>query len=153
MALGGEEGSNRNPRKRYFWKLRPGRKAGTHCRAARPSACAHSLSSTLPANCSGIPKSRLGYKDLTRSLPLAGSPTPCCSRAVWSLPVPRKGPQGQRMGTRKHRWAPSGACSALSADFGTISSSPEQSLTLPETAPLCWGPDHSWGGDRRAGPW
>lgn len=60
---------------------------------------------------------------------------PCFSGATWSLPVPQKGRRKRRADSGRHRWAPSGAFSVQLTDFGTVSASPEQSLTLPETAP------------------
>lgn len=64
---------------------------------------------------------------------------PCFSEATWSLPVPQKGLRKRRTDTGRHRWALSGAFGVQLTDFGTISASPEQSLTLPETTPPGWG--------------
>lgn len=83
--------------------------------------------------------------------------SPCSSRALQSLPGPQKGPPMRQMGSGGHRLGPA---TAQPADFGTISSSLEQSLTLPETTPpqegkygtnSSAGADHGWQGGRRAG--
>lgn len=80
-------------------------------------------------------KARLGPSDPTGSRFLAKRPPPLLQK---NCAIPTCAPEGvpeAEDGRRQHRWALSGLAVVRPADFGTISASPEQSLTVTETTP------------------